>query len=153
MAVEIERKFLVVGDGWRALGKPVVYRQGYLLAEKHRVVRVRVAGDRAYLTFKGATEGISRHEFEYPVPLEDAEVLLEWCDRPLIEKTRTAIAVGDLTWEVDEFTGDNAGLVLAEVELPAADYIFDRPDWIGQEVSDDPRYFNANLIRHPYSQW
>lgn len=153
MAVEIERKFLVINDEWRALGQPVVYRQGYLLAEPHRTVRVRVAGDRAYLTFKGATAGVSRQEFEYPIPLEEAETLLGWCDRPLIEKTRTAITLGDLTWEVDEFMGDNAGLILAEVELPDAGYAFERPEWIGKEVSDDPRYFNANLIRHPYGQW
>ncbi len=117
-------------------------------------MRVRLAGDRAFLTIKGATTGISRAEFEYPIPVADARVLLETlCDRPLIQKTRYTIPWGDLVWEVDEFSGDNQGLILAEVELDRADQAIALPEWVGAEVSEDPRYYNANLVKYPFSQW
>jgi len=153
MAIEIERKFLVQSDGWRSLGSGVSYRQGYILSSRGKTVRVRRAGDRGYLTIKGATQGISRREFEYEIPLSDAEELLEMCDRPLIEKTRYKIPHDDLIWEVDEFWGDNAGLIIAEVQLTDPDQPLQLPDWVGREVSYDPRYFNAALARQPYQSW
>lgn len=154
MAVEIERKFLVLGDDWRTLGTPVRYRQGYLAADQRRSVRVRVAGDRGFITIKGQTTGITRAEYEYEIPLQDAEALLDnLCDRPLIEKTRTKIERNGLLWEVDEFFGENQGLVMAEVELVSPDQLVQPPDWIGQEVSDDPRYYNSNLAKQPFQTW
>jgi CYTH domain-containing protein len=153
MGIEIERKFLVVGDAWRDLGTASEFRQGYLSTAKERTVRVRVAGGEGTLTIKGITVGATRAEFEYPIPLEDAAALLDLCERPIIEKTRYVIETGGLTWEVDEFAGDNVGLVVAEVELADEGQEFVLPDWVGDEVTDDPRYFNANLIAHPYREW
>lgn len=154
MGTEIERKFLVLGDDWRSLGTGLPYWQGYLVSQPERVVRVRIAGDQGFLTIKGATTGISRPEFEYPIPVEDARQLLETlCDRPFIQKNRYKIPWGDLVWEIDEFAGDNQGLIIAEVELPSADYALDLPSWIGEDVSHDPRYYNANLVKYPFSQW
>lgn len=154
MSIEIERKFLVKGDGWRSLGVGTVYCQGYLASGKGVTVRVRIAGDTGYLTIKGATEGISRSEFEYVIPTSDAEEMLSTlCDRPLIEKVRYRIIQDDLTWEVDEFTGANQGLVMAEVELRDPNQIVELPDWIGEEVSHDPRYFNAYLAKNPFPSW
>jgi adenylate cyclase len=154
MGKEIERKFLVAGDAWRGLAQGTRYRQGYLSTVKERTVRVRSVGSKAYLTIKGITKGISRTELEYEIPLRDADTLLEeLCERPLIEKDRYRIPVAGLTWEVDEFFGDNAGLILAEVELQEEGQAFHKPDWVGKEVSDDPRYYNANLIANPYRNW
>jgi CYTH domain-containing protein len=153
MATEIERKFLVKGDSWKDLGQEVLYRQGYLPTEDGVTVRVRLVGDRGFLTIKGVSTGYSRSEYEYPIPVEEAQEILDnLCDRPLIEKIRYKILQGDLIWEVDEFLGENQGLVIAEVELQAEDQIIDLPDWIDREVSD-PKYFNANLVKHPYTQW
>lgn len=154
MGKEIERKFLVEGDAWRALAEGTRYRQGYLSTVKERTVRVRTIADKAYLTIKGITQGIARTEFEYEIPLADANALLDdLCQRPLIEKDRYKIEHGGLTWEVDEFFGENAGLVLAEVELESEDQAVELPGWVGQEVSDDSRYYNANLIASPYRAW
>jgi CYTH domain-containing protein len=152
MAMEIERKFLVTADDWRS-ADGVLYRQGYLNRDKARTVRVRIAGNEAFLTVKGKTTGISRSEFEYAIPVADAQAMLALCDGALVEKIRRKIAFAGLIWEVDEFFGDNAGLVVAEVELASADQAFDKPSWIGAEVSDDPRYFNASLSTYPYSAW
>lgn len=152
MATEIERKFLVCGDAWRD-AEPQYFCQGYLNRDKHRTVRVRVLDDRGLLTVKGLTTGVERREFEYPVPLADATAMLALCEQPLIEKRRRCIRHGRHTWEVDEFLGDNAGLVVAEIELGSADEAFDKPDWVGREISDDPRYFNSSLSRHPYKDW
>jgi CYTH domain-containing protein len=153
MATEIERKFLVKGDSWKDLGQEVLYRQGYLPTEDGVTVRVRLVGDRGFLTIKGVSTGYSRSEYEYSIPVEEAQEMLDnLCDRPLIEKIRYKISQGDLIWEVDEFLGENQGLVIAEVELQAEDQIIDLPDWIDREVSD-PKYFNANLVKHPYTQW
>ncbi len=117
-------------------------------------MRVRRAGDRGYITIKGPTVGLARAEFEYEIPVEDAdEMLTTLCDRPLIEKRRYRIPVGEVTWEIDEFYGENQGLILAEVELTTADQPLDAPSWIGPEVSQDPRYFNSNLAERPYSRW
>ncbi|HZX26592.1 MAG TPA: CYTH domain-containing protein [Telluria sp.] len=154
MGVEIERKFLLAGDGWRALGRPVLLRQGYLSADPERVVRVRIEGERATLTIKGKTSGATRGEWEYEIPVADAGELLDrLCQRPLIEKYRSRVTFAGKVWEIDEFLGENAGLLLAEIELSSEGEAFEKPDWIGAEVSDDARYFNANLIRHPYSRW
>ena len=135
MAREIERKFLVTHQDWRS-GDAAKYRQGYLSLDRERTVRVRVAGDAAYLTVKGITKGASRQEFEYEIPLHDANAMLDTlCHRPLIEKRRYRVRHGGLDWDIDEFFGDNAGLVVAEVELKSEDQPFDRPDWLGQEVT------------------
>lgn len=154
MGVEIERKFLVISDEWRRMATGVVYRQGYLCLEPGRTVRVRVAGDAAYLTIKGLSSGISRLEFEYPLPVVDAQVMLdELCEHPIIEKIRYAVEYQGFTWEVDEFFGENEGLIVAEIELAEEEQSFAKPPWIGAEVSDDHRYGNASLVRHPYSAW
>ncbi|MFA6903797.1 MAG: CYTH domain-containing protein [Gallionellaceae bacterium] len=152
MATEIERKFLVKGDAWRK-GEATLYRQGYLNRDKERTVRVRVAGDKAYLTIKGISTGAVRAEFEYEIPVADAEQLLLLCDGPLIEKTRFLFPWAGMMWEVDEFHGENNGLVVAEIELQSADQPFDKPSWVGNEVTDDKRYYNSSLAVHPYSSW
>ena len=152
MGIEIERKFLVQGTCWKQ-GPPRRLRQGYLSSEPERTVRVRVAAPDAFLTIKGRTHGASRPEFEYPIPLADAEALLDLCQRPILEKDRYRVGHAGLVWEVDEFFGENQGLVVAEVELDDADQTVDLPPWVGNEVTDDARYFNANLIRHPYRLW
>lgn len=154
MALEIERKFLVTGDQWRSMAPGVRYSQGYLPTRDQVTVRVRLAGDQGYLTIKGPTHGTTRVEFEYPIPAAEAqELLTTLCQPPLIEKTRYKIPLGDLVWEVDEFSGDNQGLILAEVELTQENQTLELPDWIGEEVSHDPRYFNANLAQYPFRQW
>lgn len=153
MGKEIERKFLVKGDEWRSLGTGVVYRQGYISTSGKETVRVRIVGETGYLTIKGATVDHSRLEFEYPIPLQDAQEMLDnLCTHPLIEKKRAKIPQGDLLWEVDEFMGENEGLIIAEVELQTENQEITLPDWIDREVSD-PKYYNANLAKYPYSQW
>jgi len=152
---EIERKFLVDdrSDSRRSAEYSEI-RQGYLSIDKHRTVRVRIAGDAAYLTIKGITEGATRAEYEYPIPVAHAREMLDTlCLRPLIEKRRYRVEYNGLIWEVDEFYGDNAGLIVAEVELESAQQMFDKPPWAGEEVTDDPRYYNANLVNHPYTKW
>ena len=154
MGVEIERKFLVTGDAWRTLGQATLLRQGYLSLDPSRTVRVRIDGERAFITIKGKSAGATRGEWEYPIPVtEAAELLDQLCQAPLVEKVRHRIASGPHTWEVDEFLGANAGLVVAEIELASEDEAFDKPDWVAREVTGDARYFNSNLIRQPYSQW
>ncbi len=154
MPQEIERKFLVVGDGWRELAPAVEYRQGYLCASRERTVRVRIAGDRGFLTVKGATRGATRSEYEYEIPLVEAREMLDTlCPQPQIEKRRSTIDIQGDIWEVDEFFGVNAGLIVAEIELESEDQPFVRPEWIGQEVTADPRYSNAALCTVPYSTW
>ncbi|HSQ35309.1 MAG TPA: CYTH domain-containing protein [Candidatus Binatia bacterium] len=154
MGKEIERKFLVRGDNWKIAVQGIVYRQGYLSSLKERVVRVRTIEKKGFLTVKGITKGVSRSEFEYQIPVEDADAMLDdICEKPLIEKKRYKIPVNGLVFEVDEFFGANEGLVVAEVELKDEKQKIDLPDWIGAEVSGDPRYFNSNLIRHPFSKW
>jgi CYTH domain-containing protein len=154
MAHEIERKFLVIGEGWRQPGEGRRYRQGYLSTAADRAVRVRTVGDQGFLTIKGRTQGATRAEYEYPIPVDEAEAMLDnLCLRPLIEKVRYAIPYQGRVWEVDEFFGDNAGLVVAEVELENETQAIVKPDWVGAEVTDDPRYYNANLVHKPFSQW
>lgn len=153
MGREIERKFLVCGYDWKHGADATTMRQGYLSADPERVVRVRVEGDKAALTIKGKSSGAVRGEWEYAIPKGDAEELLALCPRPLVEKTRHRIEFAGMLWEVDEFHGDNAGLVVAEIELQAEDQAFDKPHWVGEEVTNDARYFNSNLLRHPYRDW
>ncbi|MEM1310949.1 MAG: CYTH domain-containing protein [Cyanobacteria bacterium P01_H01_bin.153] len=154
MAQEIERKFLVTDVSWKQYARGTLYRQGYIPTQNNTTVRVRIIGDRGYLTIKGPTNGISREEFEYDIPLADAEIMLaDLCQLPLIEKWRYRINVGSHLWEIDEFLGDNAGLVLAEVELSSETATFDRPSWAGVEVSQDARYYNSNLAKTPYRTW
>ena len=152
MGVEIERKFLVTGEEWKA-ARGHTYRQGYLSSVKERTVRVRVVEDEAWITVKGKSEGASRPEFEYPVPVADARAMLELCEKPLVDKILRKIPHAGMVWEVDEFLGENAGLVVAEIELESADQPFARPAWVGKEVTDDPRYFNSSLARVPWSRW
>jgi CYTH domain-containing protein len=154
MGTEIERKFLLASDEWRTLTEGVLYRQGYLSSDKERTVRVRVIDRQGYLTVKGAGVGNSRQEFEYEIPLQDAEEMLnELCIKPLIEKKRYTIEYNGCTWEIDEFLGENSGLIIAEIELESEEQSFDLPAWIGREVSGDPRYFNSNLAENPYCDW
>lgn len=153
MGTEIERKFLVVGDAWREGATGTLFRQGYLSTHKERTVRVRREGEHAKLTIKGVTVGARRAEYEYPIPVADADDMLALCEQPLIEKTRYAIRVGRHTFEVDEFHGANAGLIIAEVELADENEAFEHPAWLGAEVTHDARYFNANLVAMPFSRW
>lgn len=136
------------------MGKGVLLRQGYLSSAPDRTVRVRIEDDKAMLTIKGRNRGATRTEWEYPVPVVDAQAMLDTlCERPVIEKYRYRISWQGMMWEVDEFLGENAGLVVAEIELESEQQEFARPEWVGEEVTHDPRYFNANLLRHPYSRW
>ena len=154
MAKEIERKFLVRGEDWRAMARGTRYRQGYLSTVKERTVRVRTIDDKGFLTIKGVSVGATRSEYEYEIPAADADEMLDdLCEKPIIEKDRYKIPAGDVTWEVDEFFGVNDGLIVAEVELQSEDQSFPKPDWIGDEVTGDPKYFNANLIARPFSTW
>lgn len=154
MGKEIERKFLVKNDAWRNLAEGVLYRQGYLSSVKERIVRVRLAGDKGFLTIKGLTVRTARAEYEYEIPAADARAMLDdLAEKPLIEKLRYKISYAGLIWEIDEFLGDNAGLIVAEVELDSETQTISKPDWLGTEVTDDARYFNSNLIRQPFKQW
>ncbi len=154
MAKEIERKFLVASEDCRALARGTRYRQGYLSTVKERTVRVRTIDEKGFLTVKGVTVGATRSEYEYEIPAADAdEMLNDLCEKPIIEKNRYKIPLGGVTWEVDEFLGVNDGLIVAEVELQSEDQYFPKPDWIGEEVTSDPKYFNANLIARPFSTW
>ena len=154
MGTEIERKFLVKNNQWRKLGEGELYRQGYLSTDIERTVRIRTVGKKGFLTIKGISQNTRRDEFEYEIPLEEAKWMLDvLCIRPLIEKTRHKIADKDLVWEIDEFWGENTGLIIAEVELRDVNRTISVPDWIGKEVTDDPAYYNANLVKRPYSKW
>jgi adenylate cyclase len=154
MGKEIERKFLLAGDEWRGLAPGIRTRQGYLSTVSARTVRVRTVGERGFLTIKGPSVGALRAEYEYEIPIRDAqEMLSHLCEQPLIEKVRYQVPHGGLTWEIDEFCGENAGLVVAEVELPDEQQPIVKPPWIGQEVTGDPRYFNSNLVKLPYARW
>ena len=154
MGIEIERKFLVTSDAWKAGAKGLAYRQGYIRTENKTTVRVRTAGEKGVLTLKGKSSGLSREEFEYEIPRDDAIRMLQtMCAPEQIEKIRYKIKVGDHTWEVDEFLGDNKGLIVAEIELKAEDEKFEKPTWLGKEVSDDKRYTNSNLAKTPFRTW
>jgi len=154
MGVEIERKFLVQGDTWRSGLCGALYRQGYLFIDERFSVRVRIAGDKAFLTIKADKYGIRRTEYEYAIPVADAEEMLHsLCRKPIIEKHRYTLEYQGVVWEIDEFGGENRGLVVAEVELSSEEQALSLPPWVSQEVSEDPRYLNVNLSRRPYSTW
>jgi CYTH domain-containing protein len=151
--IEIERKFLVINDKYK-MGTPQRISQGYICSENDRVVRVRIKGDKAYLTIKNATIGFARNEYEYEIPVADAEAMLKnTCQQPIIDKTRYVLEYKGFIWEVDEFHGDNEGLVVAEIELDSREATFDHPDFIGEEVTGDARYYNACLFKNPYKMW
>jgi adenylate cyclase len=154
MAREIERKFLVRSSDWtREATSARPLRQGYLAIDDGNNVRVRTDGQRAWLTIKGRGEGITRPEFEYEIPVAGAAELFALCHGRVVEKTRHLVPAETLCWEIDEFTGDNTGLVVAEIELPDEDTPFPQPAWLGEEVTADPRYLNANLAVHPFARW
>jgi len=156
MGVEIERKYLVDHDKWHALARPEgkYYRQGYIFSDPTRTVRVRIANGCGYLTLKGGRQGkMSRSEFEYEIPVADAEEMLNTLAQNGTEKNRYCIPAGDFIWEVDEFTGDNEGLIVAEIELDSEDDEFEIPDWITKEVTEDHRYANSSLAVHPFKDW
>jgi adenylate cyclase len=155
MAIEIERKFLLKDDTWRpAVTRSTRYRQGYLSTDPARTIRIRIAGPQATLTIKGLTTAATRAEFEVPLPLADANQMLDTlCLRPLIDKTRHLVPFAGMTWEIDEFHAENLGLLVAEIELPSENHVFSPPPWLGPEVTHDPRYFNSHLSLHPYTTW
>lgn len=154
MTVEIERRFLLANDGWKRLASaPKLMSQGYLSVEKERTVRVRIVGSRAWLTLKGYISDVSRSEFEYEIPLADARTMMETMCPFRLEKRRYEVEYQGFTFEIDEYSGDNAPLVVAELELPAENTPFARPDWLGREITADGKFTNAYLSRHPYSQW
>ena len=155
MAKEIEKKFLLKSDGWRkAINRSRQFIQGYLVGSKQASVRIRIEGDQAFINIKSATLDVTRDEYEYKIPLADAnEMLQALCDKPLIVKIRHDVMYGDKKWEIDEFQQENAGLIVAEIELDSVDEDFDMPEWAGQEVSEDARYYNVCLVKHPYSTW
>jgi len=154
MGIEIERKFLLKNDSWKnKADKGTSIKQGYLNSNKHRTVRVRIAGASGFLTIKGKNEHLTRQEFEYDIPLEEALSLLELCEKPIIEKTRFIVSDHGNDWEVDVFGGENEGLLLAEIELKSEEQALTTPNWIGEEVSTDERYYNSSLIANPFKNW
>ena len=154
MPKEIERKFLLQNENWKShfISRQII-KQGYLSTQKERAVRVRVVGEKGFLTIKGETVGMTRLEFEYEIPVQEANELLQLCEKPLVEKERFIILQGKLRWEVDIFEGDNEGLNLAEVELEDENQEIEIPDWVGEEVTYDSRYFNSNLVKMPFKSW
>ncbi len=154
MAKEIERKFLVKDNRYRQLAEPLFYRQGYLSTDWHHIVRVRIKPGSAFLAVKGTTNGVTRTEYEYQIPISEAECMLdEICQKPIIEKDRYKVIIGGLKWDIDEFHGANEGLVIAEVELEEENQQIELPEWVGQEVSHEPKYYNSNLVQNPYCKW
>jgi adenylate cyclase len=155
MAIEIEHKFLLANNDWRKeVSKSVLLRQGYLSSQPTSSIRVRTCDDKAWLNIKSATLGNFRHEYEYEIPLSDAnEIILSLCTKPIIEKVRHYIKADKHTWEIDEFMGTNKGLIIAEIELTNLDESFTKQSWLGQEVTHDLRYYNNNLAIYPYSEW
>ncbi len=157
MGTEIERKFLLANDSWRSMvSERLLFRQAYIHFRENSngIVRIRIAGDQGFLTLKGPVSGCSRKEYEYEIPLEDANRMIDdFCERPFIEKFRSIVRNGADCWEIDEFLGDNQGLTVAEIELESEDAPFDRPLWLGEEVTGKPEYYNSSLARNPYKNW
>ena len=155
MAIEVEHKFLLANDDWRKeVNRSIDFRQGYLSSQSSSSIRVRIANNQAWLNIKSATIGNWRNEYEYEIPLEDAnEIIDNLCRKPLIEKTRHFVEYAQHCWEIDEFKGENEGLIVAEIELTSIDETFSKPGWVGREVTDDLRYYNNNLSAHPYKTW
>ena len=151
MSIEIERKFLVKSSDWKNLSQSkITIIQGYLNSDPERTVRIRIIGEKGVLTIKGKNSGIRRAEFEYDIPLADANALIQLCEKPLIEKIRYYVDHDEMTWEIDEFQGDNSGLIIAEIELKNETQEVKIPHWIGKEVSDKVEYYNSSLIKNPY---
>ena len=154
MTIEIERRFLPANDGWRAeAGEPELLAQGYLSVEKECTIRVRIIGNQAWLTLKGYISDITRSEYEYEIPLEHAREIMDTMCPFTLEKHRYTVRHGGFAFEIDEYFGANAPLVVTEIELPAEDTPFERPSWLGREITADGRYTNAYLSKHPYSDW
>jgi len=155
MALEIEHKFLLKNNDWQSsISKSTQYKQGYLISDNQRSVRVRASGNQAWLNIKSATIGTSRLEYEYEIPIsEGIELLDSLCEKPFIEKTRHIVVYKQHTWEIDVFKGDNEGLVVAEIELSRIGELFDKPDWLGKEVTEERRYYNNSLCKEPYKDW
>ncbi len=155
MGQEIERKFLVINDNYKTTATAHLFRQGYLCTDKERTVRVRIAGEKAFITIKGTTHGCTRDEFEYEIPTVDAQYIINHlCKKPIIEKIRhTYTEIDGKIWEIDEFMGENEGLVLAEIELYSEKEEFIKPEWLGEEITGDIRYYNSNLTTYPYNKW
>ena len=155
MALEIELKFLVQNSSWKGQAEGVHYRQGYLSTNKSRTVRVRTIKDKAFLTIKGISIGATRKEFEYEIPFNEGLIMLdELCEKPIIEKIRYKIKVeNDLVWEIDEFLGENKGLIVAEIELQHEEQSFIKPDWLGKEVTTNPKFYNSSLVKFPFYKW
>lgn len=155
MATEIERKFTIKNDHWRTeVNKSQRYVQGYLAGNERASIRVRIAGDKANINIKSATLGIFRQEYEYAIPLDDAQTMLDdLCEKPVIDKVRHFVSFAGKTWEIDEFSGENQGLIVAEIELNEIDESFELPAWAGEDVSHDKRYYNVSLVKHPYKNW
>lgn len=155
MALEIERKFLVLLDRWNQIksNHQKQIRQGYLSTDPEKTIRVRISGKDAFLTIKGKNEGAVRSEFEYAIPLEDATTLLNHMCTGELSKVRHLIPHGNHTWEVDVFSGKNEGLIVAEIELQSENEDFEKPEWLGEEVTHDNRYFNSNLVKTPFCEW
>ena len=152
--IEIERRFLLKNDAWKAVaGAPYLMSQGYLSVEKERIIRLRIIGNRAWLTLKGYISDVSRSEFEYEIPVADAQTMMDTMCPFRLEKHRYEVSYQGFVFEIDEYFGDNAPLIVAELELPAEDTPFPRPDWLGEEITSDGRFTNAYLSKHPYSQW
>ncbi len=154
MPKEIERKFLLKNGNWKSrFTSRTIIKQGYLSTKKERTVRVRIFGEKGFLTIKGETVGMTRLEFEYEIPVQEAKELLLLCEKPFIEKERFIVSMEKIKWEIDIFEGDNEGLELAEVELEDENQTVEIPDWIGEEVTFDNRYFNSSLVKLPYKNW
>lgn len=155
MAIEIEHKFLLANNDWReCVSHSVRYCQGYMSSQPTSSIRIRISDKQAWLNIKSATIGTQRLEYEYEIPLNDANEMLEQlCKKPIIEKIRHFVTYENKLWEIDEFSGDNQGLIVAEIELASSDESFAKPAWLGKEVTDDMRYYNNNLAQHPYCQW
>jgi CYTH domain-containing protein len=154
MGIEIEKKYLVTSDQYKMLSSPVYYMQGYLHEDSEKSIRIRVFKNKGFLAIKSSAAGLVRYEYEYEIPSKDAkELLSKYCTKPLIEKYRYIFSYEGLIWEVDEFCGDNEGLVIAEIELDSIDTVFLKPNWIGDEVTDDFRYYNTSLSDKPYKLW
>ena len=152
--IEIERRFLLKNDVWKAVaGAPCLMSQGYLSVEKERIIRLRIIGNRAWLTLKGYISDVSRSEFEYEIPVADAQTMMDTMCPFRLEKHRYEVNYQGFVFEIDEYFGDNAPLIVAELELPAEDTPFPHPDWLGEEITSDGRFTNAYLSKHPYSQW
>jgi adenylate cyclase len=154
LPLEIERRFLLADSAFLEPLEGTYFKQGYIQGRKRSAARIRVLGERAFLTLKGATRGLVRSEYEYEIPVQDArEMLEEFCEKPLIEKVRYEVDFAGNTWEIDVFYGENEGLLMAEIELESAEQEFEKPAWLGREISEDPRYFNSSLVRNPYKKW